>query len=188
MQMISGLHRLVEKVGATRDFAAEKQAMRDEWTAETEGAALPALDALTGSLATLSRELDAVVAIAGALQRLSTAIEELGDAAEREGYVGLYNKAMDALGRRLDDAGPLFVAVNTTLGRVEPAEAEVRVEIARRHYEAAETEAARREAEERRKAEERRTNALAEADAALAVLTQTLPEVEAAPAANDLAA
>ena len=64
----------------------------------------------------------------------------------------------------------------------------MRVEIARRHYEAAEKEAARREAEERRKAEERRTNALAEADAALAVLTQTLPEVEAAPAANDLAA
>ena len=182
MQMISGLHRLVEKIGATRGFADEKQALRDELAAETEGTALPALDALTGSLATLWRELDAVAAIAGALEHLAAAIEELGDAAEREGYVGPYNKAMGALGRRLDDDGPLFAAVNATLGRVEPAEAEVKVETARRYYEAAEKEAARQEAEERR------SNALAEADAALAVLTQTLPEVEAAPAANDLAA
>ena len=98
MQMISGLHRLVEKIGATRDFAAEKQAMRDEWTAETEGAALPALDALTGSLATLSRELDAVAAIAGALEHLAAAIEELGDAAEREGYVGALQQGDGRLG------------------------------------------------------------------------------------------
>ena len=189
MQMMSGLHRLVEKIGATRDFAVEKQAMRDEWTVETEGAALPALDALTGSLATLSGELDATDEIAGALKRLSAAVEALGDATERGSYIGPYNEAFRSLEGRLADDGPLFAAVNAVNARVEPARTEAEAEIDRRYFQAAQEEAARREAEERRRAEERKAGALAEADAALAVLTQALPEVGAAPAtATGLAA
>ena len=71
------------------------------------------------------------------------------------------------------------------IGRVEPAGAEAEAEIERRYREAAEQEAARKEAEERREAEERKRNALADADAALAVLAGSIPEVEAALAAAD---
>ena len=38
MQMNWELHRLAEGLESTRGFADEKQALRDEWAAETEGA------------------------------------------------------------------------------------------------------------------------------------------------------
>ena len=44
MQMRWGLHRFVEEIGSMRNFAAERQAMRDEWAEDTEGAVLPALE------------------------------------------------------------------------------------------------------------------------------------------------
>ncbi len=184
MQMNVGLHRLAERLESTRGFSDEKQALRDEWAAETEGAVLPALDALTGSLATLARELDAAEAAAGALERLAAAVDALGDAPESAGYVAPYNAALQALERRLADDGPVVDAVNAVIGRVEPAGAEAEAEIERRYREAAEQAAARKEAEERREAEERKRNALAEADAALAVLAGSIPEVEAARAAE----
>lgn len=143
MQMNVGLHRLAERLESTRGFANEKQALRDEWAAETEGAVLPALDALTGSLATLARELDAAEEATGALERLAAAVDALGDAPESAGYVAPYNAAFEALERRLADDGPLVDAVNVVIGRVEPAGAEAEAEIARREREAAEQEVAR---------------------------------------------
>ena len=184
MQMQTGIRALNEKLDNSRLWTAEQEALRDEWTAETEGAVLPALVGFTDSLATVRRKLDAAAGSVEALECWSAAIEALGDAPERERYIGPYNAALGALERRLSYDGPVVAAVNATLRRVEPARAEAEAEIARRYYEAARQEAARREAEERRKAEERKRNALAEAEAAQAVLAGAIPEVEAALAAE----
>ena len=189
MQIRPGLRALTEKFASQRDWQAEHEAQRAAWAEGTEGAMRPALVALTDSLGNFKRELDAAAASAEALERLGAAIEGLGDAPERERYIGPYNAALRALERRLADDGPVIAAVNATLGRVEPARVEAEAEIARRRYEAAEKADREREAEERRKAEERKRNALASAEAARAALVKALPEAdEALAAANELAA
>ena len=150
MQMLPVNRALEERLDNSRSWTAEHEAFRDEWTAETEGAALPALVGFADSLATLRRELDAAAGSVEALERLSAAIEALGDAPERKRYIGPYNAALGALERRLGDDGPVIAATNETLSRVEPARAETEAEIDRRYREAAQKEAARKEAEERR--------------------------------------
>ena len=182
MQMQWGFHRLAERLDTTRDFAAERQAIRDECVELTRGASLPALKALSKALAALHRELALADEIAGALKRLAAAIETLGDAPERAGYIKLYNKAMGDLERRLDDDGPVMTAANVIIAGQEAAEAEADAEITHRRHEAARKEAERQEAAARREAEERRRNAIAEADAARAALARTVPELDAAPA------
>ncbi len=87
MQMQWGFHRLGEKLDSTRAFAAERQAIRVECAELTRGSSLPALKALTKALATLHRELALADEIAGALKRLAAAMETLGDAPERAGYI-----------------------------------------------------------------------------------------------------
>ena len=115
-------------------------------------------------------------------------MDTLGDTPERAGYIAPHNAALSALERRLADDGPLFAAVDAVNVRLKPARDEAEAEISRRYHAAAEREAARQEAAERRKAAERRTGAIAEADAALAVLAKAMPEVGVAPAAAGLAA
>ena len=189
MQMQPGLRALTEKIASLREWQAEHEALRAELANETKGAELPALVALTDSLGTFRREMDAAAASVEALERLGAAIEGLGDAPERERYIGTYNAALRALERRLGEDGPVGAAVNATLGRVAPATAEAEAEIARRRYEAAEKEAREREAEEHRETEERKRNALASAEAASAALAKALPEAdEALAAVNELAA
>ena len=189
MQIQPGLRALTEKIAGLRDWQAEHEARRDEWAEGTEGALRPALVALTDSLGTVRRELDAAVASVEALDRLAVAIEGLGDAPERERYIGPYNAALRALKRRLGEGGPVWMATSSVHERVEPAEREAEAEIARRRYEAAKNEAREREAQERREAEQRKRNALAAAEAASAALAKTLPEAdEALAAVNELAA
>ena len=108
---------------------------------------LPALAAFTESLATVRRALDAAAGSVEALERWSAAIEALGNAPERERYIGPYNAALGALERRLSYDGPVIAATNETLRLVDAAEAAVKAEIEGRHHEAARKEAARREAE-----------------------------------------
>ena len=182
MQIDPGLRQLMAKVANHRDWLAEKEALRDELTAETKGATLPALVAFTESLATARRELDATAGAEGveALDRLAVAIEDLGDAPERESYVRPYNAALRALEHRVRDDGPVLGAINATLPLIEPAEREADAEIARRRRAAAEKEAREREAKERREAEERKRKARAQADAARTALAEAFPEVEAA--------
>ena len=194
MHMPSQLNALNEKLDNSREWLAENEAHRDEWTAETEGATLPALVAFTDSLATVRRELDAAAASVVALERLAAAIqtlerlsatiETLRNAPERTRHIRLYAAARTALEWRLSYDGPVIAATNETLAVVELAKTEVEAEIGRRHFEAAEKEAARQRAEDRRKAEEQKRNALAEAEAAQAALTEAIPEIEAALAAE----
>lgn len=194
MHMQSQLRALNERLDNSREWLAENEAHRDEWTAETEGATLPALVAFTDSLATVRRELDAAAASVAALERLAAALETLGrlsaaietlrDAPERTRHIRLYDAARSALEWRLSYDGPVIAATNETLALVEPAKAEVEAEIARRRFDAAEKEAARRKAEKRRKAEEQKRKALAEAEVAQAALAEAIPEVEAALAAE----
>lgn len=185
MQMNVGLHRLAEKIDNVRSWRTEREDERAAWAAETKGATLPALAALTGSLATVRRELEAAAEGTDALERLGRAVDGLGDAPERAGYVRRYETARAALEERLDDDGPVYAAVGAALKLVEPARAEAEAEIARRDLEAAETEAREREDAARREAEERRASAIAEAEAALAVLAGAIPEAGPAPAAAD---
>ena len=180
MQMQTGIRALNETLDNARAWLAEHEARRDAWSAETEGATLPALVSFRDSLATVRRELDSAAGSVEALERLREAVGALGDAPERARYIGPHNAALGALERRLGHDGPVIAAINEALRRVEPAGAEAEAESARRHHEAAQQEAARREAEERRKARERTRKALAEAEAAQAALAGAIPEVEAA--------
>ena len=190
MQMRPGLRALKEKIAGLRDWQAEHEARRDAWAEGTEGALRPALVALTDSLGTVRRELDAAVASVEALDRLAVAIEGLGDAPEeRERYIGPYNAALRALERRLGEGGPLWMATSSVHERVKPAERAAEAEITHRRYEAAKKEAREREAQERREAEQRKRNALAAADTAQAALAKMLPEAdEALAAVNEFAA
>ena len=179
MQMQTGIRALNETLDNARAWLAEHEARRDAWSAGTEGAALPALVGFRDSLATVRRELDAAAGSVEALERLRHAIGALGDEPERARYIGPHNAALGALERRLGPDGPVLAAINETLRRVEPAGAEAEAEIDRRLREAAQQEAARREAEECRKAGERKRTALAAAARAGAI-----SEVEAALAAE----
>ena len=123
MQMRPGLRALKEKIAGLRDWQAEHEALRAAWAEGTEGALRPALVALTDSLGTVRRELDAAVASVEALDRLAVAIEGLGDAPEeRERYIGPYNAALRALERRHGEGGPLWMATSSVHERVKPAE------------------------------------------------------------------
>lgn len=189
MQMRPGLRALTEKIAGLRDWQAEHEALRAAWAEGTEGALRPALVALTDSLGTVRRELDAAVASVEALDRLAVATEGLGDAPERERYIGPYNAALRALERRLGEGGPLWMATSSVHERVKPAERAAEAEITHRRYEAAKKEAREREAQERREAEQRKRNALAAADTAQAALAKMLPEAdEALAAVNEFAA
>ena len=111
MQMQTGIRALNEKLDNARSWTAEHEARRDEWCAETEGAALPALVGFRDSLATVRRELDAAAGSVEALERWSAAIEALGDAPERARYIRPYNAALGALERRLSYDGPVTAAM-----------------------------------------------------------------------------
>ena len=124
MQMQTGIRALNQGLDNSRSWMAEQEALRDEWSAETAGATLPALVGFTDSLATVRRELDAAAEAVEALERWSAAIEALGDAPERERYMRPYNAALRALERRLSYDGPVIAAANETLRRVEAAKAE----------------------------------------------------------------
>ena len=134
------------------------------------------------------RELEAAAEAVEALERLATAIEALDDAPERKRYIGAYDAALSALEQRLfcdnygDRHGPVTAAQTTADELIKPAREAVREEIARRRPEAAEREAARQAAAARREAEERKRKAIAEADAARAVLAASMPELDAATA------
>ena len=182
------VHTLKEEVASLSAWEAQSQRELDEWTEDTEGTTLPAVDAFSEAFGTYRRDLEAAAEAVEALERLATAIEALDDAPERKRYIGAYDAALSALEQRLfcdnygDRHGPVTAAQTTADELIKPAREAVREEIARRRREAAEREAARQAAAARREAEECKRKAIAEADAARAVLAASMPELDAATA------
>ena len=179
------VHILKEQVANIREWEAQSRRELGEWTEDTEGATLPAVEAFSEAFGTFRRELKVAAEGVGALERLATATEALDDASEYKGYIEAYDAAASALEQRLfldnygDRHGPVFAAQTVAYKLIEPAREAVKEEIRRRQYEAAEKEAERQAAAERREAEEHKRKTLAEADAARAVLAKSIPELVA---------
>ena len=181
------VHILEEQVAISREWEAQSRREFDEWTEDTEGATLPAVEAFSEAFGTYRRELQGAAEGVEALECLATAIEALDDAPENKSYIEAFNAAVSALEQRLfhdkygDRHGPVIAAEHAAHELIEPAREAATAAISRRQYEAAEKEAARLAAAERREAEERK--AIADADAARAVLAKSIPELDAAMAA-----
>ena len=181
------VHTLKEKIASFRAWEAQSQRELGEWTEDTKGATLPAVEAFSEAFGAHRRELEAAAEAVEALERLATAIETLGDAPECKRHIEAFDAAVSALEQRLfcdnrgDAHGPVTASQTAAAELIKPAREAVKVEIRRRHHEAAKKEARELEEAERREAEERKRNALAEADAARAVLARSIPEVGAAP-------
>ena len=186
MQMQRRVRTLKDEDASLRAWEAHREAEFDEWTEDTKGVMLLAVDAFLEAFDTYQREPEAAAEAVEALERLGTAIKVLGDASESERNIGAYDAALSALERRLacnncGDHYASIVAAHTKASKlVKLAGNAVKEEIRRRRHEAAEREAARQAAEERRKTAERRCNAIAEADVARAVLAKLIPDVAAA--------
>ena len=180
------VHTLKDQITDHREWEAQSQREFDEWVEDTEGAALPEVDAFSEAFGTYRRELQGAAESVEALECLATAIDALDDAPENKGYIEAFNAAVSALEQRLfcdnrgDAHGPVIVAQTDAYELIKPAREAVKAEISRRQYEAAEKEAARLAAAERREAEERKRKAIADADAARAVLAKSIPELDAA--------
>ena len=180
------VHTLKDQIAEQRNWEAQSQREFDEWVEDTEGATLPAVEAFSEAFGTYRRELKVAAEGVGALERLATAIEALDDAPENKSYIEAFNAAVDGLEQRLfcdnrgDAHGPVTIAQTDAYELIKPAREAVKEEISRRQYEAAEKEAARLAAAERREAEERKRKAIADADAARAVLAKSIPELDAA--------
>ena len=180
------VHTLKDQIAEQRNWEAQSQREFDEWVEDTEGATLPAVEAFSEAFGTYRRELKVAAEGVGALERLATAIDALDDAPENKSYIEAFNAAVSALEQRLfcdnrgDAHGPVIVAQTDAYELIKPAREAVKAEISRRQYEAAEKEAARLAAAERREAEERKRKAIADADAARAVLAKSIPELDAA--------
>ena len=180
------VHILKEQVADIREWEAQSRRELGEWTEDTHGATLPAVEAFSEAFGTFRRELKVAAEGVAALERLGTAIEALDDAPGNKSYIEAYDAAVSALEQRLfhdkygDRHGPVTVAQHAAHELIEPAREAVKEEIKRRQFEAARREAERQAAAERREAEEHKRKTLAEADAARAVLAKSIPELDAA--------
>ena len=121
------IHTLKDQIAQQRKWEAQSQREFDEWVEDTEGAALPEVDAFSEAFGTYRRELQGAAEGVEALERLATSIDALDDAPENKSYIEAYNTAASALEQRLfcdnrgDAHGPVTVAQTDAYELIEPA-------------------------------------------------------------------